>query len=182
LGYLHIAFFFPKHGYSGILYGIGEHCLVNHAREDTVIEISKIFAIEFSTCTAMYVKGTIFSLVTEGDQISLHSYSLNHIVQQTSNQLVALAAQVVRKVMLYPHDKNFLLIDYTRTHIPVSPSEVLVPFYPQVGDMVSVSGEAIKFGWPKYTQLTEKLSLAKYSTMLQMTSLIMIHTEEKVID
>jgi len=135
------SIFFPKHGYSGTLYRIGEHYLVNHAREDTVIEISKIFAIEFSTCTTMYVKGTIFSLVTEGDQISLHSYSLNHIVQRTSNQLVALAAQVVRKVMLYPHDENFILIDYARTHIPVCPSEVLVPFYPQVGDMVSVSGE-----------------------------------------
>jgi len=62
-------------------------------------------------------------------------------VQQTSNQLVALAAQVVCKHMLYPHDENFILIDYAHTHIPVSPSEVLVPFYPQVGDMVSVSGE-----------------------------------------
>ena len=135
------SIFFPKHGHGGTLYRIGEHCLVNYAREDTVIEISKIFAVEFSMCTAMYVKGTIFSPVTEEDQISLHSYSLNQIVQRTSNQLVVLAANVARKVMLYPLDGNFILMDYARTQNPVCTSEILVPLYPQVGDMVSVSGE-----------------------------------------
>lgn len=54
--------FLPKHGCSGVLYRTGENCLVSNSEgENTVLEISHTFAVEFSDNIIIYVKGTIFS-------------------------------------------------------------------------------------------------------------------------
>ena len=52
---------------------------------------------------------------------------------------------IQRKVMLYPEPDNltdpsfYVCIDYQRPHFPVS--SVIVPVYPEVGDMILVKGD-----------------------------------------
>ena len=75
--------------------------------------------------------------------VGVHSYSDNSIVEVTTRNTIIQINRVKRKVMLYPHeDGTFIVIDYQRLQIPLSLQDVPIPQYPEVGDLVTVSGDS----------------------------------------
>eukprot|EP00731_Ephydatia_muelleri_P008790 Em0004g1128a len=75
-----------------------------------------------------------------------HSYSDNPYVEPTSTVKVLRSTAILRKVMLYPdpdmlyNPSKYIVIDYLRPIIPLDKNDVIVPHYPEEGDMISVKG------------------------------------------
>ena len=75
-----------------------------------------------------------------------HSYSDNPYVEPTSTVKVLRSTAILRKVMLYPdpdmlyNPSKYIVIDYLRQIIPLDKNDVIVPHYPEEGDMISVKG------------------------------------------
>lgn len=130
--------FFAKHGYKGTLYRVGESCLVENAGEEVeVISIAQIFSFKISDSYFTFLKGLQYV------PVGVHSYSDNAIVEATRNKIILEVKKVKRKVMLYPKEDNtFIVIDYQRPQIPLRLQDVPIPQYPEVGDLVTVSGDS----------------------------------------
>ena len=72
-------------------------------------------------------------------EILRHPLSDSIIVQPFETNFCVLLKDITRKVMLYPYRPGqFAVIDPGRTVMPLP--HVLVPVYPQIGDMVLVKG------------------------------------------
>ena len=70
-----------------------------------------------------------------------HSYSDNPYVEPTSTVKVLRSTAILRKVILYPdpdmlyNPSKYIVIDYLRPIIPLDKNDVIVPHYPEEGDM-----------------------------------------------
>ena len=133
--------FLPHHSFRGTLYRVGEHCLAKNGDQQFVLRIDKIFSLRVPPQNIYYtfIKG--FQLVNSG----VDEYSDNVIVHKdaTVTEPLVLAKDIIRKVMLYPHSepRKFIVIEYQRPEVNLICSEVLIPQYPEVGDMVLINGE-----------------------------------------
>ena len=73
-------------------------------------------------------------------EVLRHPLSDGIIVQPFETNFCVLLKDIIRKVMLYPYRPGqFAVIDPGRTVMPLP--HVLVPVYPQIGDMVLVKGD-----------------------------------------
>ena len=137
------SIFLPKHGPNGTLYRVGEVCLAcNSADERAVVKITNIFAINLNNTYFSFIEGRRYAPDTANP--ITHQYSGNPIVTEAPNHLMCLASQIERKVMLYPHQtlpEHFIVMDYNRGNIPLTPADVIVPLLPEKNDMVKVHGE-----------------------------------------
>ena len=143
-GYSVRSIYIPQHGCSGVLYRVNEHVYISdsiNSGNTFVIKISKIFSLLINEETyCMFVSG--FKYV----QSDTHLSSGNPIVKETAETVTIKGQDIMRKVMIYPmanenDTSNFIVIDYERPIFPLLLQDILVPQYPQVGDMVAVNGE-----------------------------------------
>lgn len=135
------SIFMTKHGYDGMLYRVGEHCIVNRQEEHTVLSITAIFSLRIGEVYNSFIKGKVYS---PDEEPVTHPHSGNPIIMSTETTILCLASQIVRKVMLYPCESQpnyYIVIDYERPHIPLSPSDIIVPILPQIDEMLYVMGD-----------------------------------------
>jgi len=89
-----------------------------------------------------FVKGKPFQ-----SQGNFHGCSGNLFVIPTTTEMVFSSCSILRKLMLYPDPENidspscFIVIDYLWPKLPISLDEVIIPVYPEQGDMVNVRGD-----------------------------------------
>jgi len=70
-----------------------------------------------------------------------HVYSNNYIVTPSSQSITFPTASIMRKVILcpqLPENCSFVVVDYLRLHLPICAGDVLVPYYPEMGEMVII--------------------------------------------
>ena len=142
------SIFVPTHGYRGTLYRVNECILAQDDSLDDMIilKISSIFSTKLSKYQS-FVTGEVYSHAADssGDPM-YHSYSDNPYVEPTSTVKVLRSTAILRKVMLYPdpdmlyNPSKYIVIDYLRPIIPLDKNDVIVPHYPEEGDMISVKG------------------------------------------
>ena len=83
--------------------------------------------------------------VVQGTDTEVHRWSKGALLRLTGSEVTLPSSCIQRKVMLYPEPDNltdpsfYVCIDYQRPHFPVS--SVIVPVYPEVGDMILVKGD-----------------------------------------
>ena len=141
-GYSVHSVYIPQHGYSGVLYRTNEHVYVNDGSGgNTVIKISKIFSLLINE-EAYHVFVSGFKYV----KLDEHLQSGNPILRETVSIVTVKGQDIMKKVMLYPmanefgeDTSSFIVIDYERPTFPLSSQDVLVPQYPEPGDMVAVN-------------------------------------------
>ena len=143
------SIFVPTHGYRGTLYRVNECILAQDDSLDDMIilQISSIFSTKLSDKYHSFVTGEVYSHAADssGDPM-YHSYSDNPYVEPTSTVKVLRSTAILRKVMLYPdpdmlyNPSKYIVIDYLRPIIPLDKNDVIVPHYPEEGDMISVKG------------------------------------------
>ena len=112
-----------------------------------ILKISSIFSTKLSDKYQSFVTGEVYSHAADssGDPM-YHSYSDNPYVEPTSTVKVLRSTAILRKVMLYPdpdmlyNPSKYIVIDYLRPIIPLDKNDVIVPHYPEEGDMISVKG------------------------------------------
>ena len=152
---LHIAtiqvssIYMPNHGYNGTLYRINEHILSKYdtSEELIVVRILNIVSLNLQGEYKTFIKGEAYTqaLTATGDS-RFHEYSDNPFVEPSATVLFIPVSGIVRKVMLYPDPEHlqdpycYIVIDYQRPVLPLCSSDVLVPHYPEVGEMVHVKG------------------------------------------
>lgn len=90
----------------------------------------------------IFVKGKLFVLAEDN---LTHLYSGSVIVVPTSDIIFAPAISILRKLILYLADESntpykYVVIDYLRPNMGISAEDVIVPIYPEVGDMLKVCG------------------------------------------
>lgn len=72
--------------------------------------------------------------------------------QPLANSMVFLVEDICRKVIVYPSDHNLLtVVDYMR-HFKQLPYPLIVPVYPEVGDMILIQGESNEDIWHGHIQ------------------------------
>jgi len=129
-----------SHGINGTLYRIGEHILLKNDGEDHLVKAIEYFVIYNSGQHYTFIKGNIYQL-----DDSAHSYSGSAIVLPTTISKVFPASSILRKVMLYPisvdNPESFVLIDHLRPTPPMCVDDIVVPVYPEAGDMLMIRGE-----------------------------------------
>lgn len=120
------------------------------------MEISKIIQI-FSTNISGKCYGFIYTAhysqsISDTGESLYHIYSDNPYVKPTSLMKLFLASAVVRKVMLYPdpemlhNPSRYVLIDYQRITVPLSTDDIIIPIYPENGDMLKIKGNEVFLG------------------------------------
>ena len=89
--------------------------------------------------------GKCLEPVVQGTDTEVHRWSKGALLRPTGSEVTLPSSCIQRKVMLYPEPDNltdpsfYVCIDYQRPHFPVS--SVIVPVYPEVGDMILVKGD-----------------------------------------
>lgn len=137
------SIFLPRHGVNGTLYRVGEFCLVcNCVGEQAIVKILDIFVISIDNTYHSFLKGCRYDL--DSDNPTTHPYSGNPVVEEVQRHLMCSASQIERKIMLYPHQtipNKFIVMDYDRKDIPLSPVNIIVPMLPEKDNMVKVRGD-----------------------------------------
>jgi len=71
------------------------------------------------------------------------------VVVPTTHIICTLAINILHKVMLYPADDmdspsktKYILVDYLRPTLALSAEDIVVPIYPEIGDMLKVCGSS----------------------------------------
>ena len=142
------SIYMSQHGFGGTLYRVGEHVLVmDDAGELSVAKIDAILAINIEEEYHLLLKGEEYAQsVTETGDSRIHASSENPFVEPTSSMIFSPCKSIVRKVMLFPdpdhlHDPYmYVVIDHQRPFIPLNKEAVIVPHFPEAGDMVYVRG------------------------------------------
>ncbi|KAL5479355.1 hypothetical protein EMCRGX_G022868, partial [Ephydatia muelleri] len=142
------SIYMSQHGLGGTLYRVGEHVLVSDdAGELSVAKIDAILAVNIEEEYHLLLKGEEYAQsVTETGDSRIHTSSENPFVESTSSMIFFPCKSIVRKVMLFPdpdhlHDPYmYVVIDHQRPFIPLNKEAVIVPHFPEAGDMVCVRG------------------------------------------
>ena len=142
------SIYMSQHGFGGTLYRVGEHVLVSDdAGELSVAKIDAILAVNIEEEYHLLLKGEEYAQsVTETGDSRIHASSENPFVESTSSMIFFPCKSIVRKVMLFPdpdhlHDPYmYVVIDHQRPFIPLNKEAVIVPHFPEAGDMVCVRG------------------------------------------
>ena len=136
----------------GIQLHVGEHLLVkSHDNEIQVIQALQFFSLCHNRQYFTFVKGRLF---VWPDDRPVHLYSSNKIIKPSSQVIVSLATEILRKIILLPDPDSliapacFIVLDYYRTILPCSDVDIIIPVYPKINDMIQVCGsdDEIWFG------------------------------------
>ena len=85
--------------------------------------------------------------------------------EASPQKIVVPVACVLRKVILLPHrhepDHEFVVVDFQQKTSPLTEYDVVVPFYPEEGDMVLINGTDPKPWLGKVITIYEDCQIAK---------------------
>ena len=85
--------------------------------------------------------------------------------EASPQKIVVPVTCVLRKVILYPHrhepDHEFVVVNFQRKTSPLTEYDVVVPFYPEEGDMVLINGTDPKSWLGKVITIYEDRHIAK---------------------
>lgn len=135
------SLFIGCHGVEGMLYRVGEYLLVGDTDNADVIEAKEFFGVLLSNNWHSFVRGTKFEYPPNKP---VHAYSGCPFVIATSIVKVFSSAKILRKLMLFPDPDSsncFIVCDFMRPNIPLKLEDIIVPVYPEDGDMVNVRGD-----------------------------------------
>ena len=124
----------------GHMYRVNETLFV----DDGCLKISGIYSIKVGSEYRHFVMGTMYSRVP--------SLGFQQLVLKSNSVIIIPAVKIIRKVMLYlqqhpsaaaSSSKQYEVIDYQRPHSAITAADldVVVPFYPEQGDMIWVQGD-----------------------------------------
>ncbi len=158
------SLFLPSHGYNGMSYRSGEFVLVDGLGDKPqVVLITTVLATSSNNVYLHLIKGERYpyQLNREGE-VDRHPFSDGPKVLPSSHVVLVPKSNILRKVILYPDPDHlqdptfYVLVDYLRPEIPLRPEDVVVPFYPEKGDMVHVCGDIAGSVWTAHIQSVDK--------------------------
>ena len=120
-------------------YRVGETVLLL----EQVVVVSGIYSVQLGSEHRHLIEGKVYR------QMPSPGLQMLHVVISTQDKVVAPVCTIKRKVMLYQHpaaiashSQHYEVIDYQRPSLPVSAQDIVVPYFPECGDMVWVAGNS----------------------------------------
>ena len=113
--------------------------------EENILTLTKLTRVKVNNECHLFATGECLEPVVQGTDTEVHRWSKGALLRPTGSEITLPSSCIQRKVMLYPESDNltdpsfYVCIDYERPHFPVS--SVIVPVYPEVGDMILVKGD-----------------------------------------
>lgn len=132
-------------GINGTLYRTSEYVSVHSScdSKSNIIRVIGFYSLTIDDKCYVFVKGEHYPYPPNN---LIHIYSSNPYVIPSSHIMYFPAHDIISKVMLFPDPENlsspskFIVIDFMRSQLPVTKSDVIIPVLPEVGDMVLVVG------------------------------------------
>ena len=134
------SLFIKSHGVDGMLYRVGEHLLVGDGDNNTVIQVTEYFGVSISDQWHTFVRGNLFQRPHDEP---VYAYSGSSFVASTSTVKIFSSNKILRKVMLIPDpdsSTSIVVNDFMRPNPPLMLEDIIIPIYPEEGDMVNVRG------------------------------------------
>ena len=136
-------------GVNGIMFKTGESVLLaDDNDQEIVVNIGDFVCATVGDKFYSLLRGELYSAIEDDEGMpEIYCFNFGMLVIPSAQQVVFHTDRILRKIMLYPDPENlenpshFITIDPMRKRLPVSYANVIVPFYPQGGDMVIVSCE-----------------------------------------
>ena len=125
----------------GTVYHTGDDAFVTQGHNMSIVKILKFYLIVVNQEYIPIVTGDSYRIAvdTQGN-ILRHPLSDTIVIEPFETCSCFQVQDLDRKVMLYPFQPGkFALVDPMRPGVPIP--QVVVPVFPQVGDMVSVQGD-----------------------------------------
>lgn len=128
----------------GILYRVGENVIVSGEHEG-VLNITQFLWTTLNGKNHIFVVGDCFQPVMNGSERGVYQWGKGALLSPSATEIILLSSSIQRKVMLFPDPDNlsdpnmYILVDFQRPHFPLT--SVVVPCYPEVGDMLLIKGD-----------------------------------------
>ena len=142
------SFWRPVETPQGMLYRNGEHVVCHVGAHDSTCKIADFLCLCSEEQFFKIVKVKKYSQVVDDEGYPLSDPYSGGIVIDIANvqDLIVPVNDMLRKVIIYDcaddqHPDRRIAVDFQRETVPVSHHDILVPFFPQVNDMISIKGE-----------------------------------------
>lgn len=142
-----VSLFKPLQGPCGMLYRAREHVLLDDSHP-SVVRLEKFFSVSIDGKYQKFVQVELYPMCLDDDgevMIDPHS-GYNMVTTSTTTSHIFKVTSISRKVMLYPFNMPnnpdvAIVIDYGRKSLPREVWKIIVPFYPELNDMILIKGE-----------------------------------------
>ena len=107
--------------------------------------MTKLVRIKSNEEHHLFAIGDCLESIMYGSDPGFHQWDKHALLRPAGVEIKIPSSCIHQKVMLYPEPDNvtdpsfYVCIDYQRRHFPVS--NVIVPSYPEAGDMLLVKGD-----------------------------------------
>ena len=124
----------------GTVYRTRDDVVVSQGGNMSIVKILTFYSVVVNQGYIPIVTGDSYRIATDArGNILRHPLSDTIVIEPFETCTCFQVQDLNRKVMLYPFQPGkFAVVDPMRLRIPIP--QVLIPVFPQVGDMVSVQG------------------------------------------
>lgn len=142
------SFWRPVQTSKGMLYRNGEHIVCEVGAHEYFCQITNFLCLNSEGEFFKFVKVKKFTqeVDEDGDPVS-DPYSGGLVIDNANVQdLLVPVKAILRKIILYnsaddEHPDRRIVVDFQRENLPISHLDILVPFFPQVNDMIFIKGD-----------------------------------------
>lgn len=143
-------------GFNGTVFAFGDNVIVSAYGQEHIVQLQGFFSVNTDgNFNSLLGRGFFYPLhLTETGVVDTHYWSRFVKVESQPNpgSVVFKVANTSWKVILYPYNDNLLtVVDYMRHH-ENCPCELIVPNYPERGDMIPVQDECSGDIWHGHVQ------------------------------
>lgn len=142
----------PQQGLEGdgMLYHSGEYILLAQPGHDQpiVMLVDRFLSVEIEDQHHSFAQGKVFKMRIDEDGDSLTYQSTGFRIIQSRDttpvqEIIAPVTSIMRKAIVCcnPYEsQESIVVDFQQKSLPWSENDVIIPFYPQEGDMVMING------------------------------------------
>lgn len=138
----------PQQGISGqgLLYRRGEHIFVDMENVASVVLVERFLCLQIEGEHHKFLEGQLLPCKLDDDSnpVEFTSSGFPILCKDSCPQKIILpATSILRKALVFPNpfdDLEMVVVDFMRKDVPVSEFDVVVPFYPEEGDMIFING------------------------------------------
>lgn len=148
VAYSFSSMFKPLHGPQGMLYRKEDVVMLDDGRHEFPAKVDRFLCTAIDGKYQKFLQAEKYAMLLgdDGEQmIDPHSgYKLINTASPV--QIITMVTAISRKVMLYPFNMPnspgaMIVIDYNRKSVPDEVFDIIVPFYPELQDMILIRGE-----------------------------------------
>ena len=142
------SLFKPLHTSCGMLYRTGENIILDDSQPAYVAQVERFLCLSIDGTYQKFVQTQQYPMMLDddGEQLIDHHSGYNVVTTSTATLKIFKITSISRKVMLHPFSladdpEAAIVIDHGRKTLPSEVWDLIIPFYPELDDMILIRGE-----------------------------------------